>query len=154
MTHKYLIAWEKWVDPYGDNLDDIEWPGYKDQKDTTIQDEFNELLSDDTESPLLEEAKTPKPMRILATPMGIIPLTEYSLPGKVFNFWTGHTNFPITHAVKHVIEHTNGVETLDIFTQYRMRVGIGKLFASLQVKSDISERLNKFLNQDSKNVST
>jgi hypothetical protein len=73
-------------------------------------------------------------------PLGIIPLHEDSLPSVLFNFWMGHTNFDITTGptgVKEKIEAVAGVETLDVFTRYRFRLGIGRAFDEKVVLSAV-----------------
>ena len=83
--------------------------------------------------------------RAIATPMGIIPINESTASGKIFNFWVGHTNFDITNALALIIEETPGVETLDIFTRYRFRIGIGKAFHDSKVMRDINSRVYNYL---------
>jgi hypothetical protein len=70
--------------------------------------------------------------------MGIIPYSENTASNKIFNFWTGHTNFNLSAKICDIIENTEGVETLDIFTRYRFRVSIGKAF----IDSDIMRNIN------------
>lgn len=88
----------------------------------------------------MEEHK-PKIDGIL-TQIGFIPITEHSDPFKIFKFFTGHTNFKITQKVAHIINMTDGVETLNIWSPYRFRIAIGKCFSSSQVKNDVMIRLN------------
>jgi hypothetical protein len=71
--------------------------------------------------------------------MGIIPINENTASGKIFNFWLGHTNFDITKKIFDIIEKTEGVETLDIFTRYRFRISVGKAFTDSVVMKDIQE---------------
>jgi hypothetical protein len=68
-------------------------------------------------------------------------VTDNTMSGKIFNFWIGHTNFDITHKVADVIEKTDGVETLDIFTRYRFRIAVGKAFDDSSVMRDINKRV-------------
>ena len=75
--------------------------------------------------------------------MGIIPYNEYTASSKIFNFWTGHTNFNIIDSVAYSIETTEGVETLDIFTRYRFRIGIGKAFEDREVMRSIEKKMYK-----------
>ena len=79
------------------------------------------------------------------TPMGIIPITEYSTPSKVFNFWMAHTNFDITPKINSLIEKSEGVETLDVFTRYRLRIGIGKAFDTGKVMRQINASIAQHL---------
>jgi hypothetical protein len=118
-----LIVWQKWFDPFGD-----------DEEHHDFDNEYEDMEED---NPNL--FNTPKPTKAIATPMGIIPYTENTASGKIFNFWIGHTNFNITSDVAYVIENSEGVETLDIFTRYRFRIAIGKVFDESKVKTDISK---------------
>ncbi|KKK96244.1 hypothetical protein LCGC14_2664690 [marine sediment metagenome] len=143
---EFLIVWEKWQDPYGDLKDYVNL-----QHDNNDNNNDNDNIFDDgytqSDMELLSLENIKPSIKIVATPLGIIPLTEYSTPGKVFNFWTGHTNFPITNKIYEIIDKKiNGVETLDVFTKYRMRIGIGKLFKPNEVTCAISKLLNKYLN--------
>ena len=77
--------------------------------------------------------------------MGIIPLNDNTASNKIFNFWTGHTNFNITGHVLKIIEETEGVETLDIFTRYRFRIAVGKAFEDSEVMRLINQQVYKEL---------
>jgi hypothetical protein len=44
-----------------------------------------------------------------------------------------------------IIETTSGVETLDIFTRYRFRIGVGKAFSDSEVMRDINNKIYKEL---------
>ena len=126
-----LVVWEKWLDPFGQALDEAKWTDY----DNELEDLENiEFVDED------EEIQT-KPIKAIATPMGIIPYNELTSPAKLFNFWVGHTNFDITSKAAKVIEKTPGVEILDIFTRYRFRIGIGKCFSDSETMKLINDRL-------------
>jgi hypothetical protein len=153
------IGWEKWADPYGENLDDVEWPGAfgsfetdaamekmerleegdldDDDDDEWSEDEYDMM---DNKIPMVRRPPK-KPMKILATPLGIIPMTEWTTPSKIFNFWVAHTNFRMTQEIQEIIDSTDGVETLDIYTPYRWKVGVGKAFSSQLVKQRIMKNL-------------
>jgi hypothetical protein len=161
------IAWEKWVDPYGENMEADEWPGAfgnfeTDKEIERIQriergeedeDEWNEDYFEPKYSGGLPVHKKPAPMKILTTPMGIIPITEWSAPSRVFNFWIGHSNFRMTEEIQDIIDNTDGVESLDIFTPYRFRIAVGKAFNSILVKKDVMKRLNASPLQEHKDES-
>jgi len=126
-----LIVWQKWFDPFGDD----------DAPDAVLPHIHHEE-SDDMEGHYEEELREiQKPMRAIATPMGLIPYTENTASGKIFNFWVGHTNFNINNDVVDIIENTDGVETLDIFTRYRFRIAIGKVFDDAQVMKEINDQV-------------
>ena len=129
------IIWEKWRDPfvgYDENEIDID--------ETNFFDE-NNFEEDDDSNREVNIVKRSDPVRVISTPMGIIPYNEYTASSKIFNFWTGHTNFNIVDSVAFLIETTDGVETLDIFTRYRFRIGIGKAFQDRQVMQSIEKKL-------------
>src|SRR5579885_1543192 len=74
-------------------------------------------------------------------PMGIIPINESNLPGKLFKLFMGHTNFVITPADVDAIKNVVGVEALDPFTPYRFRVAVGRLFRPSGVLTNIRKVL-------------
>lgn len=127
MKNKPIIIWEKWRDPYG--LDDIR--DIKDglsgipEKNTDYLDTEEEEEEEQDPAHIIEHKSS---LPVIATPMGLVPYTESTACTKIFNFWTGHTNFNITKEVAKQIELCEGVETLNIFTRYRFRISIGKVF--------------------------
>jgi hypothetical protein len=99
-----LIDWSKWNDPFY------------------------------VEKPELSEDQIDYKGKILVTPMGFIPIGEYAVPSKNFNLWLADTNFDIDNEVIDAVKTMPGVETLDVLTRYKMRVGIGKTFDEDDVK--------------------
>jgi len=137
-----LIIWQKWMDPFGSDdeeiLDQLE-PEFYDEENNTIKTESELEEGEDKNS------KKSSSIRVMATPMGIIPITENTSSSKIFNFWMGHTNFSITHRVAEIIEETEGVETLDVFTRYRFRIAIGKAFTDASVMKNINDSVYEHL---------
>lgn len=132
------IIWEKWVDPFGQNIDDMKWSKYDDLED-----------EDSDEDSALTLLNNGKKINAIATHMGIIPYNEYTDCSKIFNFWVGHTNFDITQNIVDIIESIQGVETLDIFTRYRFRVAFGKSFNDRDIMNKINTTLYKeFITND------
>ncbi len=132
-----LIVWQKWFDPFGH--DDL-------PLENTIDEEDNDDLKDysskeDTGS--LKEG----PLKAIITPMGLIPYTENTASSKIFNFWVGHTNFNLSRKVVDIIETSDGVETLDVFTRYRFRIAIGKVFDDAKVMTNINDKVYEYLDQ-------
>lgn len=113
-----LIVWEKWINPYGENTEDVDWPDYDDNNDHNLQ---------------------PQKIHAIITSMGIIPYNEHTDCAKIFNFWTGHTNFPVTQYFANLLENIDGIETLDIFTKYRFRVAFGKAFNDRDIINTIND---------------
>lgn len=134
MTKK--IIWEKWRDPFG--LDDAE-------TDFIPTDNSEESYSDETEAQGEHHPFLPStingPIKMVSTPMGIIALDGNMNSSKIFNFWTGHANFDITKDIRDVIKGTDGVETLDVYTRYRFRVGVGKAFSDSEVMRKINQNV-------------
>lgn len=130
------IVWEKWTDPFGENFDETKWNHYDDED----LDENSELLDHD-----MIKSRMSKPIKVIASPLGIIPYNEYTASSKIFNFWVGHTNFDISTPIVEVIEKCEGVELLDIFTRYRFRVGIGKCFNDSETMNNITETVRNLL---------
>lgn len=146
MTNKnntYLITWQKWIDPFGRDEDDKDYDPYLGDYDNDM--DSVKSANDEPEPPasILKSG-----IRAIATPMGIIPMNDNTISSKIFNFWVGHTNFDLTKSVVDMIEQTDGVETLDIFTRYRFRIAVGKVFDDSSVMRDINSRVYGLLNND------
>jgi hypothetical protein len=142
MTHKStLIIWQKWVDPFGADSEESKWTDY-----TNDSPPINTSLLDEDEKDIIPQPN--KSVKVIASPMGLIPYNEHTASGKIFNFWTGHTNFDITKQIVDIIDLIEGVETLDIFTRYRFRIGIGKCFEDSSVMSEINQTIQNFLKQN------
>ena len=135
------IVWEKWRDPF---------LGY-DENEIDLDSEVNNFFDEDDDHHAIED-KTPidqikelgKQIRVIATPMGLIPYNEYTASSKIFNFWIGHTNFNLSKKIVNIIEKTDGVETLDVFTRYRFRIGIGKVFEDRDVMKNIENNVKQY----------
>lgn len=132
------IIWEKWVDPYLPENVDASWPDYIEDFENTESEENTDAEGEDVKK---------HPMYAIASPMGIIPYNEYSAPSKIFNFWVGHTNFNITAPIFNIIEQTDGIEILDIFTRYRFRIAIGKNFKDRDVMNTINKLIGIYLHE-------
>jgi len=141
MDIQNMIIWQKWQDPFGEkDSDDLE--------NTEYEKFFNDEDGDDELDTIKSEIFDKKQIKVIATPMGIIPINENTASGKIFNFWLGHTNFDITKKIFEIIEKTDGVETLDIFTRYRFRISVGKAFTDSLVMKDIQESVYNQLDKE------
>jgi|TARA_R110000824_G_scaffold122347_1_gene279340 hypothetical protein len=125
----YNVYWEKWVDAYEADIE-TELENKAIEKDDTGL--FFEGFSE-------EESESVKSIQTIFTPFGIMPLTEHSLASTYFKFWVGHSNFKITAAAHSLISKVEGVESLDIFTPYRFRIAVGKLFRDRDVMSNVKD---------------
>lgn len=146
-----IIKWQKWIDPFGGDLEETSWMDYENHTEGMHQalggSTEDDFLDEDMEDRKEYQAKKNKSIKVIASPMGLIPYTEHTASGKIFNFWTGHTNFNLSKPVVDCIEQTKGVETLDIFTRYRFRVAIGKCFDEADTLSNINNSVYKLLEQ-------
>ena len=136
------IIWHKWVDPFlfDDDEDDDE---DVDDVDDDRMDSHNKLHGDMNDS---HKPRFNGP--ILVGPMGVIPINEHNQPSKVFNFWMGHTNFNIGKRAINILNHIDGIETLDVYTRYRFRISVGKAFEEEEVLKNIEIALCKQIEPD------
>jgi hypothetical protein len=143
------ILWEKWRDPFlGYDENDLDPDHSSDQAIINAINQFPNHNNDDEdgdEQISNQVHKDSNNIRVIATPMGIIPYNEFTASGKIFNFWTGHTNFKITEDVFNIMEETLGVEVLDVFTPYRFRIAVGKAFEATIVKQNIRDKICDYL---------
>lgn len=140
---KHLIVWEKWVDPFGKDMDEAKWTDY----DDNIND-IEDVLDSESEDGAPKIISGQDPIKVIASPLGLIPYNEHTASGKIFNFWLGHTNFNISNNIKNLIEKIDGVEILDIFTRYRFRIAIGKCFNDAEVMNTINQNIHDLLNNN------
>jgi hypothetical protein len=144
------IYWERWVDPYGENSEEFAWPideeeDFLSQNDPKDWDDEEDDLRFSLEPQMVTNSK---PLKVVSTPLGIIPILEHSVPSRVFKFWIGHCNFPITTPIHMLIDNNvAGVETFDVFTKYRFRIGVGKAFRHAEVRKQVEEKIFAYLNQ-------
>jgi hypothetical protein len=137
-TQKHKIIWEKWKDPFGT---DLEEDLSIDNKDYDTEDyEEEDVKTED----ILKNAKEVR-CKIILTPFGAIPYNENTASSKIFNFWTGHTNFSITKPIAEIMEHTEGIESFDVFTRYRFRISVGKAFQDSVVMRSINKQIYSYL---------
>jgi hypothetical protein len=125
-----IITWEKWEHAVG-----IE----------NLEQELNDEDEDDIEEGSQKIIR--KTQLVTMTPMGPVPVPSYNPDN--FNFWLGHTNFDIDHDIGHLVEQVEGVESLDVWTRYRMRVGVGKVFKAGDVMHKIDNAISGYFTDES-----
>ncbi len=120
MTPKRMISWEHWKNPLGSDDEFVpEEDGYGG-----------------------EEQENEGGIRLaIPTAGGFMPVTVYQNFSSNFNYWMMHTTFNLSRPAINTIERVPGVETCDVVTRYRVRIGFAKCFESAQVKKDIMEAL-------------
>lgn len=145
---KKIIVWEKWVDPFFGEEDTFDQINDDNDEETSYEDDDiipGEIFDNMIKKEINQQKNTQ--IKVISTPMGIVPINEYTASSKIFNFWTGHTNFSITPNIVNIIESVDGVETLDIFTRYRFRIAIGKIFNSGEVMNKVSSSIYSHLGE-------
>jgi hypothetical protein len=144
----YKIIWQKWSNPFGsqEELDLMNQYMQSSEEEVYTEEELEQIYQDGEEFEESETHENPHKLRVIATPMGIMPLTENTDICHIFNFWIGHANFDITKEIVSILETIEGVETLDIFTRYRFRIGVGKAFNDSQVMRNINDSIYEYLN--------
>lgn len=134
---KHVIAWEKWQDPWGTSK--------KEKDDGWNENSYSDGYEDSKPS------KNKNDTKVVITPMGAIPVIIPHSPSKTFNFWVGHTNFSISNKIGKIISNTEGVEAVDIFTRYRMRIAVAKLYKPADVMNHIATEVYTYLDRGKKN---
>lgn len=121
---KKRVKFEKWTDPLNSNLKETEWAGERDEEE-------------------YDEIKGTTFRNVMHTPFGLLTLTDSAMAATHFDFWWMHTNFDITNEFKDVVKQVQGVETLEIYTRYRARVGFPKsgFFITRDVMGDIQKAI-------------
>ena len=59
------------------------------------------------------------------------------------SMWIGHCNINLSETLIDNLVAASGVETLDVMTRYRFRVGIGKMFDPGLVKTNLAKIIEK-----------
>jgi hypothetical protein len=121
------ILWQKWIDPIA--------PLVTGSKQDRVDEEG------DGDSSVMDHARGIHFGPGIIGPLGIVPLHESILPSRLYNFWMANCDFDLSARVVELLECVRGVETLDIFTRYRFRVAIGKVFDEHLVKQEIEKIL-------------
>ncbi len=161
---KKKIVWEKWIDPLNTNIDEVEYPGHSDaglDPDRPIEflssePGFEEKIEEQLDHYEEDEHRRRieyNPIRIASTPHGFVSLTEHSFASKHFDFWTLHYNHDITSEVADIIEKCAGVETINIITRYRARIGFNRTLiqsGAFNLNSIRKNIENKILKSDGK----
>ena len=142
MQEEKKIVWEKWRDPYSfdesySNTEDFLLKSTEDVREFEELEEELEGIAEEEGYSMTEEQM----LKFVVTENGAVPINSNFSIDKIFNFWTGHTNFSITPDIALQIERVGGVEVLDIVTRYRFRVGVGKLFKGNEVMSSVQRAI-------------
>lgn len=122
---EFKTRWQKWQDPFAQVLKDVD--------------------TDDDEQLPFEKYEDKKNFSgpMICGHFGVVPIHEGNIPSKLFNFWRIDTNFPFTKDMQSLLDNIDGVETVDIMTPYRARIGIAQLFEEKSIMREIDQQLIK-----------
>lgn len=81
----------------------------------------------------------PKDIAIYNSPFGPVRIPELTDPTKHFKLWTMYSKVQLSPYLLSKIEKLNGVETLEVLTRYRARIGISPLFQDGMILNSIKE---------------
>jgi len=130
------ITWRKWADPIAPLAE-----GFKQEEDEgtpdyeAAKDEFGGTRTYRQQKDPGEESESWNgPVTVIGGQA--VPIHESNLPGQLFNLWMGDTTFDLTMPVVQALSRVEGVETLDVITRYRFRLGVGRSFEQEKVKGD------------------
>lgn len=127
------------------------WEPWHDPIDPEEVNQYDKLPFHDDDD---DYVKTGGPM--VHTHFGFLVLNEHNKASNRFEFWVLHTNFDITGETERIIDVVPGVETLEVFTRYRMRIGfprsglfdvklVRKQIEETLIEADQEERVNKLI---------
>lgn len=88
---------------------------------------------------------------IYKTPLGSIVIPEHTDSHKHFKFWTMHAKIRMTQQLYNLIENVDGVETLEPYSPYRIRIGVAPLFVDSETLSSIQKIVEDF-NTENKQI--
>jgi len=121
------IIWEKYIDPFDDNPDDIEIPEGFGEDDVNFDDGY-------------EQNNLPFKVMGYEHPN----ITNQVYISKQFNFWIGHTKLKISSILSDRFDNVPGVESLEIYSPYRFRISVAKQYDSAEVMSEMSNIVHAF----------
>tara|TARA_R100000008_G_scaffold61061_1_gene38473 strand:- start:104 stop:568 length:465 start_codon:yes stop_codon:yes gene_type:complete len=130
------IYWEKWMDVFEEVDSDYAEEPLIDE-DQFLESEYSEIEKEEQNA--REESIIP--VQGVMTPYGMLPITDDTLASRKFKFWVGHSNFRLTEDYYGIIGPVEGVETLDILTPYRFRIGVGKMFVDREVMTSVRDKM-------------
>ena len=127
---KPVIKWEKWYPPYIDEKMQEDLLPFTDEELTEMQEDGLDIEQN------IEDVKQFIPA--IQSQFGIHPINQSYSP---FDFWVCHTNFYLTDKIYTAIDNLAGVETIEVFTPYRMKVSIGRAFDTRKTLQKIQAKL-------------
>ena len=121
-------------------------------KRSEAKDEENDFYDED-EDEIGYPIKLKELGYIHATQMQSAFHPEMANPDKHFKLWTIYTKVPLTTKLCINIENVVGVESLEVISKYRARIGIAPLFKDGLVMRDIKTLIHQSLSPDIDEIS-
>lgn len=145
MTKK--IVWEKWVDPLQSSIEATQAMLDEEENDEEAYPDENSEYDDEyiKASPLKPLGMGIKKFPIISTPFGMLSPSEHAFASSQFDFWVMHTNFDINEGIATLLERMPGIETLEITTRYRARIGFPK--SGLFKPRDVMAKIQKLISE-------
>lgn len=137
-NQKYQFVWEKWHSPVEEYQQSLLYGN------ETVREIDEDELAELIESGEYEEIQHKVPI------IPIFPsIIEHNKFLESFDIWILHTNFDIDDGVQAIIAATGGVESLQVVTRYRAKLGFTKsgLFNNSEVKHSIQTNLLSHLSR-------
>lgn len=142
--------------------DDIrEWSHQLDDEKLVIFEEYLKTLKrskneEEDEEEILDIDDEDYPVKIkelslYRSPIGPVLVPELTDPTKHFKLWTMYSKVMLTKNILLDIEDTLGVETIEILTPYRARIGIAPLFQDGPILKNITKIIHNSTLPDIKN---
>lgn len=123
------VDWDKWENVFGIDKDEV--------PEFVPEDEVKEFEEQNDWDTILNRSKN----FIMLSPYGPIPLNSTSNPTNFFNWWVAHTNFPLSTEDLDGINDILGVETFDVFSGYKFRIGIAAMFDDSVIRENVGKYL-------------
>ena len=146
------IIWEAHVDPMNANIDSF--PSlimdHYEGKDGEEEDGDEEEGYNDGYSQMLPPLFKPKIAGLIHTKFDLLTVMDHTSACNAFDMWIMHTNFNITEREAVLIDNCPGVETLEVLTRYRCKIGFpnSNLFDNTEVKKNIEGLLLEIEEKD------
>jgi hypothetical protein len=134
MTAK-TISWSKWYNPWDNDYTNYEEDD-EEQEDKPYKDSFEEHAH-----------KKQTGQKVLVSPMGAVTLMTPRAIEELMNFWIGQTNFKLNNPICRIIGETDGVESFEVISPYRMRVAVATLYQPGQTMNLISQNVNDYFGE-------
>lgn len=132
-----IIRWHRWHDPIAELVYEEEEEGEGGGCDDDDEEEDGPPWGENKGPSRAFRRGDHRLVPMLMGPQGPVPVTVHALPSSNFNFWMGHTDFDLTERFVDAAERVRGVETLDVLTRYRFRLGVGEAFHDREVRAGL-----------------